>query len=325
MLVLTTSDVERLLPMGRCIEVMETALIGYEQGRMSQPLRTIFRPPGATGAMAWMPSHRSGDDAVYAMKLLCVVPGNPARGLDGHQGMVVLLDGETGEARAVMNASAITAIRTAAVSALATRLLARPDATELAVIGTGVQARTHLEAIGMVRPIRRARVAGRTPERARAFAAEVGPDMPFPVDAAASVREAVSGADIVVTATSARDPLLDLAWLEGAHVNAVGAGLPPNHELFPRSLPVAALYTDRRESLRAEATEYRIALEQELIGPEHCLGELGELLTGKVPGRTSPDQVTVFRSLGIAIEDLAAAAEVVRRARETGMGTSVDF
>lgn len=319
---LTSSDVERLLPVARCIEVMETALIGYEQGHMSQPLRTIFKPAGATGAMAWMPSHRSGDDAVYAMKLLCVVPGNPARGLDGHQGMVVLLDGETGEARAVMNASAITAIRTAAVSALATRLLARPDATDLAVIGTGVQARTHLEAIGVVRPIRRARVAGRTPERARAFAAEVGPDMPFPVEAAASVREAVSGADIVVTATSARDPLLDLAWLEGAHVNAVGASLPP--EPFSRRA-AAALYTDRRESLRAEATEYRIALEQELIGPEHCLGELGELLTGKVPGRTSQDQVTVFRSLGIAIEDLAAAAEVMRRARETGMGTSVDF
>ncbi len=324
--VLTAADIERLLPMSECIEVVAGAFVALEQGEMTMPLRSIWIPPGANGGMAWMPAHRGGAEPLYGLKVLCVIPDNPTRGLDGHQGQVMLADGVTGQLRALLDASAVTAIRTAAVSALATRLLAREDARTLAIVGTGVQARTHLEAIPLVRPIERVRIAGRTPDRAGEFVGELSGGVPFELEACASVEEAVRGADVVVTATTSREPVLTRSWLEpGVHVNAVGASQPTSRELDTASVADAALFTDRRESLENEAAEYRLALDEGLIEPAHVRAELGELLTGTATGRTSKDEITLFRSLGLAVFDVAAAAHVLAEAEVSGEGITVDL
>jgi ornithine cyclodeaminase/alanine dehydrogenase-like protein (mu-crystallin family) len=319
-------EIERLLPMDACIEVMARALADLERGQLSQPLRSVFVLPGTNGAMAWMPAHRAGPQAVFGMKVLCVMPGNPTKGLDSHQGQVLLADGETGQLRAVLDASAVTAIRTAAVSALATRLLARTNACVLAIVGTGVQAHKHLESIPLVRPIARVRVAGRTPECAVKFALEAAKRFAFPIEAAENAQAAVCDADIVVTATSSTTPVLARHWLApGVHVNAIGASRPTHHELDMETIADACLFTDRRESLEHEAGEYRMAIEQGRITNSHVRGELGELLTGKRQGRTSDDQLTLFRSLGLAAEDLAAAEYVLEKAKENGLGITVAF
>jgi ornithine cyclodeaminase/alanine dehydrogenase-like protein (mu-crystallin family) len=210
----------------------------------------------------------------------------------------------------------VTAIRTAAVSGLATRLLAREDARELALLGAGVQAASHLEAMRIVRPIERVRVWSRTPERAQRFAREHG------VEAVATAEEAVRGADVVVTATAAREPVLRREWLApGAHVNSVGYVGAAGRELDTATVAEAALYVDRRESAFAESGNVLLAG----VPPEHVVGELGELVLGRVPGRRSPEQLTLFESLGLAVEDVAAARLAVERARAEGAGTLVPF
>jgi ornithine cyclodeaminase len=323
--VLGANEIERLLPMRECIDVMARAFVDLERGAVVQPLRTLYIPPGLRGGTMWMPAYRSRPKPMFGTKLLFVLFDNPPRGLDSHQGQVILADGETGQLRALLDASAITAIRTAAVSALATRLLAREDARVLAIVGTGVQAKKHLESIPLVRPIVRVLVAGRTLEHARRFVSEVAKDVPFPIEAAENAESAVRAADVVVTATSSPNPVIAREWLRpGTHVNAVGASRPIHRELDTRTLADALLFTDRRESLEAEAGDYLDAVAEGSIEGPHVAGELGELLIGTREGRTSPGQLTVFRSLGLAVEDLAAAEHVLAKARETGAGIQVD-
>jgi ornithine cyclodeaminase len=319
-LVLNQAEVEQLLDMEGCIEAMAGILEALARGELFQPLRTIAFPPGESSAIGLMPAHRSGGSAAYSLKTVCVFPDNPTRGLDAHQGTVTLFSGETGQVRALMNASAITAIRTAAVSAVATRLLARDDASELAIVGSGVQGRSHIEAMRAVRPWARIRVASRTNENAQALAEETG------TKAAESVEEAVRGADVVVTATNSSEPVLRHEWLKpGAHVNAVGSSVKTARELDTATMAAGSLFVDRRESTLNEAGDYLFAAEEGAIGPDHIKAEIGEILIGKHPGRTSPDELTVFKSLGLAVEDLAAAEYVVQRARERGVGTTVEF
>jgi ornithine cyclodeaminase/alanine dehydrogenase-like protein (mu-crystallin family) len=315
-LVLNQEEVERLLDMEGCIGAMADALASLARGEVQVPLRFIVSPEGGGSLLGLMPAHRAGGSPLYSLKTVAVFPDNPKRGLDAHQGTVTLFDGETGEVRALMNASAITAIRTAAVSAVATRLLAREDARELAILGAGVQARTHLEALRLVRTFDRVRVYSPTPEHVRALGEE----------AAASAEEAVRGADVVVTATNSVEPVLRREWLkEGAHVNVIGGRPPQMREVDVATIADSAFYVDRRESAENEAYDYRDALESEAIAPGHIRGEIGEVLIGAAPGRSSPVELTVFRSLGLAVEDLAAAEYVVRRARETDAGTEVPF
>ena len=218
----------------------------------------------------------------------------------------------------------MTAIRTAAVSAVATRALARPDARELAVLGSGVQARAHLEAMAKVRPFERARVWSRTPDHAHAFASEA--KAPFPVEAVGSAEAAVQRADVVVTATSAREPIVMRDWLAaGAHVNAVGSSIPTTRELDATTVSAAALFADSRESLVNESGDYLFAVEEAGIGPDHVRAELGEVLTGSREGRRSAEELTVFKSLGLAVEDLAATEHVYARARAGDAGAVVAF
>jgi ornithine cyclodeaminase/alanine dehydrogenase-like protein (mu-crystallin family) len=318
MLVLNQEEVERLLDMEGCIAAMEGALAALARGEVHVPLRFVMRPGDEPSLLGLMPAHRAGGTPLYSLKTVAVFPDNPKRGLDAHQGTVTLFDGETGEVRVLMNASAITAIRTAAVSAVATRLLARKDARVLGILGAGVQARSHLEALPLVRNFDTVRIFSRTLEHAQALAAQVG------AEAVDTAEEAVRDADVVVTATSSAEPVLAREWLKpGAHVNAIGGRPPQMTELDTATIADSAFYVDRRESAEAEAGDYRAAVESGAIGPDHIRAELGELVIGVKPGRSSEEEITVFRSLGLAVEDLAAAEYVVRRARETGAGTEV--
>jgi ornithine cyclodeaminase/alanine dehydrogenase-like protein (mu-crystallin family) len=324
LLVLAHEDVKRLLAMDACIELMTEALAELARGESWQPLRFVVRPPEEQSLMGLMPAHRSSPEAAYGLKTVCIFPGNPARGLDAHQGGVMLFDGETGELRALVDASAVTSIRTAAVSAVATRALARPGSRALAILGSGVQARAHLEAMARVLPFEHARVWSRTAEHAQAFAAEA--ETPFPVEAVDSADAAVRDADVVVTVTSAREPIVDRDWLApGAHVNAVGASIPTARELDSATIAAAAVFVDRRESTLNESGEYLRAVDDEGIGPDHIRAELGEVLVGSHEGRRSDDELTVFISLGLAVEDLAAAEYLYRQARSEGAGAVVSF
>ena len=324
LLVLAHEDVKRLLTMDACIELMAEALADLARERSWQPLRFVVRPPEEQSLMGLMPAHRSAPEPAYGLKTVCIFPGNPARGLDAHQGGVMLFDGETGELRALIEASAVTSIRTAAVSAVATRALARPESRVLAILGSGVQARAHLEAMARVLSFEQARVWSRTAEHAQTFAAEA--EAPFPVEAVESAKAAVQGADVVVTVTSSREPVVEHGWLApDAHVNAVGSSIPTARELDSATIAAAALFVDRRESTVNESGEYLRAVEEEGISPDHIRAELGEVLVGSAAGRSSAEELTVFVSLGLAVEDLAVAEYLNRRARSEGAGAVVPF
>jgi ornithine cyclodeaminase/alanine dehydrogenase-like protein (mu-crystallin family) len=319
-LVLSHADVRRLLDMESCIEAMENALAALAREELYMPLRSVMRPPGTASLMGFMPAHRPGAEPVFSLKEIVITPGNSARGLDPHQGAVLLHDGETGRLDALLDASAITEIRTAAVSAVATRLLARPGARVVAVLGSGVQGRAHVEAMQTVVADPEIRVWSRTPAHAEALALESH------AVTCASVEEALEGADIVCTTTSSRDPIVRREWLgPGVHTNAVGSSVPTARELDAATVAAASLFVDRRESALNEAGDYRLAVDEASIGPEHIRAELGEVLEGLHPGRESDDELTVFKSLGLAVEDLAAAELCVRRARELGVGTEVEL
>jgi len=325
-LILNHDEVVQLLPMQECIGVMREALIRLARGQVHQPLRMIVRPPDAAGVMGLMPSYMSGDDAAYALKTVCVFPENPSQGKDAHQGSVMLFSAETGELQAMMNASAVTAIRTAAVSGVATDLLAREDARELAIVGAGVQARTHLAAMSCVRSIERCRIASRTIEHARQLVDEMSDRFPFPLAAVETVAEALADADLIVTATNAKEPVLKREWISpGVHLNVVGSSSPKSREVDTGTMAAAALFVDRRESTLNQAGDYLFAASEGAIGPDHIRAELGELLTGSKRGRTSPDEITLFKSLGLAVEDLAAAAYLYKKAKELNAGTWVEF
>jgi len=339
MLVLSARDVHRLLPYDECAHAMRAALVALARGEVYQPLRTVLRPPGAAGLMALMPAYlasgsagadgsagESVEPAAYGLKAICITPANPATGLDAHQGIVLLSSTATGEPLAVLNASALTEIRTAAVSAVATGLLARVDADVLAIVGTGVQARAHVLAISGARKLALIRVAGRDLARTTAFAASLAEQVAVPVVACASARDAVAGAGIIVTATSSAVPVVQRDWIgDGAHINAIGACLPAARELDSQTVAAAALFADSRESVTSESGDYLLALADGAIGSGHIRAEIGEILAGTEAGRTGPRQITVFESLGLAVEDIAAAALVYHKAAEAGAGCHAEF
>jgi ornithine cyclodeaminase/alanine dehydrogenase-like protein (mu-crystallin family) len=315
--ILDEHDVRRLLPMEECIDVMEAALASLARGELHNPLRFVVRPPGESSLLGLMPAHRSAPLPLYSLKTVAVFPENSARGLDPHQGFVALFDGTTGETRAVMNAGAITAVRTAAVSGVATRALARKDAKTLAILGAGFQAAAHLDAMRAVRDFDRILMWSRTPGRAAAFDG---------VEEAATAEQAVREADVVVTATSAVEPILERVWLKaGAHVNAIGSSIPTTRELDTATMVEGSLFVDRRESTINEAGDYLFPFREGAITPEAIRGELGEVLIGSVEGRRSEDELTVFKSLGLAVEDLAAAEYVLQRAEAENAGSVVSL
>jgi len=323
-LILDSRQIRELLPMPECIELMADALSALARGEVFQPLRTIARPPDAHGLLGLMPAYRSGEHGAFGLKAICVFPGNPAQGKDAHQGAVMLFSRETGELLALMNASEITAIRTAAVSAVATRLLAREDAAHLAIIGAGVQARTHLAALACVRPIKEARVACRNIEHAQQLADEM--KLPFPIEPVQTNEEAVRGADLIVTATSSLEPVINKAWISpGAHINAIGTHSPNSREVDSGTMGVARIFVDRRESAINESGDYLLAAKEGVVTPESILAEIGELLIGAKVGRSSESEITLFKSLGLAIEDVACADYLFKKASTQNTGSWVNW
>jgi ornithine cyclodeaminase len=318
-LIIPQSEVPSLLPMGECIDVMAEALRSLARGDAVLPLRSMVWMPDRSGLLGLMPSYL-GAPAAVGLKAITYLPGNHGTERDSHQGAVLLFDVATGSLLAVIDASSITAIRTAAVSGLATRLLASEDAGDLAILGAGVQAETHLEAMRVVRRLRRVRVFSLHEEATRAFARRHG------VEAVESVEHAVRGADLICTTTSSPTPIVRGDWIApGAHVNAVGACLPGTRELDTDAVRRSKLYVDRRESALNESGDILIPLHEGAFGETHIVGELGDVLLERAPGRTGAADVTLFKSLGIAVEDLAAAHHIHARARSLGCGIEVDF
>jgi ornithine cyclodeaminase len=318
-LVISHADVVRLLTMEACIDIMDDALRITNEGGVVLPLRSVVWMPDRTGMIGMMPGFL-GRPASLGLKVVSIFPGNHGTRYDSHQGVVMLFDTVHGSPIAIIDASSITAIRTAAVSGVATRALARDDAGDLAILGAGVQAATHLEAMHAVRRIRRVRVWSRDRARAQRFADA----SPVAVEVMPTAQAAVDGADLICATTAARQPILEGGWLRpGCHINAVGACFPTARELDTAAVVRARLIVDSRESALAEAGDFLIPRAEGALGDDHIAGELGDVLLGRVAGRRAGDEVTLFKSLGIAIEDLAAAHYVYTRAQATDTGASV--
>lgn len=322
-LIVSQADVPALLPMGECIDVMMKALAGLARGEALMPLRSVMWLPERVGALGTMPAY-AGDLRVMGLKVISVFPGNHGTEFDSHQGAVMLFETKHGRPLAIIDATSVTAIRTAAVSGVATRLLAREGAADLAILGSGTQARVHLEAMRLVRPIRRVRVWSRNLEHAALFAAREGQRYGMPIHTSPTAQQAVDDADLICTTTSAAEPVLRGEWVTpGAHINAVGSSVPFARELDTAAVVRSRLFVDRRESTVNEAGDFLFPKKEGAIGDDHIQGEIGEVLIGKAAGRGSVDEITLFKSLGLAIEDVASAHHVYTKALESGRGTRI--
>jgi len=325
--ILTGDDVRRLLPFDLCIEVMDRALRELADGEVEMPVRLVLNMRDGTGALALMPANLARSN-LLGYKAVTVFPGTDPRIEPTHQAAVAVLDPGTGRTLGLVDGTSITEIRTAAVSAVATRHLARPDSTVLAVIGAGAQAAAHAEAIGHVRPLAEIRIWSRDGSRAAALAARLAanPSVAARVDAVPNPRDALAGADVVVTATSSRQPVIRREWLDvGVHVNAVGACIPVARELDAATVAGARLIVDSRAAALREAGDLLLAIADGAVNEDHIAGELGDVLVGRVAGRTRPDELTVFESLGLGVEDVAAAAHVLELAAADGIGSVVEL
>lgn len=323
MIVLSHADVEALLSMKEAIAVVAGVMPQVSAGKAELPLRSVI-PVSGGNRMGIMPGALA-DPACYGVKLVSLFPGNPAKGLSSHRGAMVLFEAETGEATAMMDASLLTAIRTAAASGVATRALAREDCETLAIIGYGEQAEHHLDAMAEVRPIRRVTVAGRSADKAAAFceraaARHGGLSFSSTTDMEAAVRDA----DIVCTVTASPVPVLKGDWLApGCHVNVVGSSIPSMREVDDRFVERASIWVDYLPSTLAQAGEIVEMIAAGRFSAGRLRGEIGNVLAGTAPGRSSPDEITAYRSLGIAAQDLAAAQFVLERAVALGKGQTV--
>lgn len=306
-------EVARLLPYSECIPLMREAMIALSQGHSRQLLRSILSLEDEGKLFGVMPGAMLGEGAMFGAKLVSVFPGNFDKGKMSHQGLVVLFDSEDGAPVAVLEAGEITAIRTAAASAAATDALARTDASRLALLGYGEQAWRHFEAISEIRPISSVKVWGRSPERAGAFAARLragGIEAQAEPDPAA----AVADADIVCAVSAAAEPiLLDEAVHDGVHINAVGSSYAGPCEIDPKLVTRGRFFADHKAGVLAQGAEYLRAREAGLADESHVLGEIGEVFAGTLAGRLSPDDVTIYKSLGSIVQDLAAARHIVAR------------
>ncbi|NOV01869.1 ornithine cyclodeaminase family protein [Paenibacillus planticolens] len=324
MLVINQREVMELLPMSACIEIMQAVLADLTSGQAVQSLRSVV-PLQGSHLMGLMPAYLKREERVGA-KVITVLPDNHAKGMPSHQGFVSLFNSTNGQLEAIVDGTKITAIRTAAVSAAATKLLAKQEASTLAMIGTGEQARTHIEAMRLVRPIERIKVWGPNPAYAQKLKEETESRYNVLVEAVSSAEQAVRDADIICTVTASTTPIVQGAWIkEGAHVNAVGACRAKDRELDTELVRRAELFVDRRESAVNEAGDYLIPLQEGAITEEHILAEIGELFAGLKQGRSSNSAVTLFKSLGLACEDLAAAHYIVQEAVRRNKGTQIAF
>ena len=323
-ILLTEADVRALLTMDDLIETMAAALSEFSARAVIQPLRTVLEVGQKKSFFGVMPAYMPSR-AALGTKLVTVFESNAERGLPTHLATVILLDPETGALLALMDGRYITEARTAAVSAVSVQKLARTDASVLAIIGSGVQARSHLEAIARVRPLSEIRVWSPTATRVAEFVASMQPHSAAPIIAAVTAEQAVRGASLVVLATSAREPVIRDEWVAaGAHVCAVGACRPTQREMDARLVARGALYVDSLEAALVEAGDIVLAVKDGSIDASHIRGEIGAVVGGSVKGRSSNEELTIFKSLGMAVEDVAAAQLVYQRAISQGRGLMID-
>jgi ornithine cyclodeaminase/alanine dehydrogenase-like protein (mu-crystallin family) len=299
-------EVTRRLTYDVCIPIVRDAMIALSRGETIQLLRSVMKL--ASGRFFGIMPGAMGEHGPFGAKLISVYKQNYALGKQSHQGVVVLFEPETGEAVCVVHAGEVTAIRTAAASAVATDVLARKDARRLAILGYGEQAATHARAIRHVRDIELIRVWGRSLERCRAFAARMQAELNIPVSACGNVEETVQGTDIICTVSAASEPILKGAWVSpGTHLNVVGSSVAGpaeiDHDLVVRSRYIA----DYREGILNQGAEFLRAKEAGLIGDDHIVAEIGQVLSGEIEGRRSPDEITIYKSIGHVVQDLAAA------------------
>ena len=320
--VLSEGDVRSLVSMDELIDATADALAAFSTGGAVQPLRTVLEVGGPGRFFGVMPAFLPA--GALGAKLVTVFPDNLSRGLPSHRAVIALVDPETGELAAIVDGRYITEARTAAASAVSARHLAGSGPLALAILGAGVQARSHLAALGRVRQIAEVRVWSPTPARREAFARDVSPALAVPVRAVARAEDAVRGAGLVALTTSSAEPVVVADWVApGAHVCAVGACRPDQREMDGALVARGRVFVDSRVAALAEAGDLLIPMAEGRITADHIAGELGEVVAGRVGGRTSPEQITIFKSLGMAVEDVAAAALVYRRACERGLGRGV--
>jgi ornithine cyclodeaminase/alanine dehydrogenase-like protein (mu-crystallin family) len=320
-LLLTEEHVKSVLPMSDLIAAMESALARFSAGDVQQPVRTVLTVGPQRAWWGLMPAYVT-DPPTMGAKLVTVFGTNTERGLPTHLATIVLFDTDTGALQALMDGRFITEARTAAVSAVSARYLARPDAGTLAIIGSGVQARSHLEAYASVRHLRDVRVWSPHAVRRDRFVDEMQPHAGVPLRATGTAEDAVRGADLIVLATSSPTPVVEVSWIApGSHIVSVGACRPDQREMSPDLVARGRLFIDSRAAALVESGDVVMGISEKRFGPDHLAGELGELVLGRVRGRQSADEITIFKSLGMAVEDVATADLVYRRAIERGVGS----
>lgn len=299
-------EVARRLTYDVCIPLVRDAMIAFSGGETKQLLRSII--PLAGGHLFGIMPGALGATKPFGAKLISIFQENAAQGMQSHQGVIVLFEPDTGTPVCVVHAGEVTAIRTAAASAVATDALARSDAKRLAILGTGEQAATHARAIAKVRTLASIIIWGRSPERAQAFAEQMRAELNLPVTALATAQQAVKDADIICTVTSASEPILKGEWVQpGQHINVVGSGQPGPAEIDNALVARARFFADSREGVLQQGAEFLRARQAGLIDDRHILAEIGQVLAGIAAGRRSPDEVTIYKSLGHIVQDLASA------------------
>jgi ornithine cyclodeaminase len=324
LLIIRAAEIRELLSMAECVEVMDQAMRSFSAGDVIIPPRTIAPLADDRSFFILMPGEMQSPP-MYGAKIVGLHPDNPGKGRPAVQGFVVLFDSRTGHPVALADGAEITSIRTAAASALATRVLARPHATSHGILGTGVQAASHLDAVCCVRKIRSVRVWGRDPEKARRFAAQHAARLDISITAVTDPAEA-SACDVVSVVTNSPEPVLAGSWLQpGAHVNLVGAHEPQDREADTEAVAGSAVYVDSREGALAEAGDILIPIAEGAVTRDHIVGEIGDVLLGSARGREDPRQITLYKSLGLFAQDLFASGFLLEKALEAGKGQTVEF
>jgi ornithine cyclodeaminase/alanine dehydrogenase-like protein (mu-crystallin family) len=325
MLIIDRSEVQKNLTFDVCIPLMAEAMIALSNGATSQLTRQILPLKARNAAFGIMPGSL-GEESAFGAKLVSVFPNNSASGKQSHQGIVVLFDPNNGVPVAIVHAGEITAIRTAATSAAATDALAKRDAKRLAILGTGEQAKAHLKAIPKVRPIHSVIVWDVSYQKAQAFAESAASATGMPVEAARNVQVCVADADIVCTVTSAKEPILQGGWVKpGTHLNVVGSSYAGPAEISNDLVARSRFFVDHREAALKQAAEFLHAKEANMVDDNHILAEIGDVLSGNAPGRLSDDDVTIYKSLGNVVQDLASAVYLFRRSTIDRFGLSISF
>jgi len=320
---LNEQQVHALLPMADLIAAMESALAKFSARDVLQPVRTVLTVGPTKAYFGVMPAYVPAPASLGA-KLVTVFGENHQKNLPSHLATILLLDPDTGALQAIIDGRYITEARTAAVSAVSARFLANADASTLAIIGSGVQARSHLEALQHVRQLREVRIWSPRQRSREQFVDDMSSRVPVPIIAASSAEAAVRGADLIVLVTSSPTPVIEDAWVaEGAHVVCVGACRPTQQEMPPALVRRARVYVDSTAAAVVESGDIVMNIAAGLFDASHIRGEIGELVLGRVKGRMAPKDITVFKSLGMAVEDLVAADLVFRRAVEAGAGTEL--